>query len=136
MEGLGYQSPKAIPCDDLSAGEVGFIFANIKTISDAKIGDTITGRRESAPPSRCPGFKQIKPMVFAGLYPVESHEHGLLRDALEKLRLNDCAFTYEPENSRRWASASAAASWACCIWKSFRSGWSASSPKCGRFSIG
>jgi GTP-binding protein LepA len=98
VEGLGYQSPKAIPCDELTAGEVGFVFANIKTVSDAKIGDTITDH-ETPAAEPLPGFEEIKPMVFAGLYPVESHEHGLLRDALEKLRLNDSAFNFEPENS-------------------------------------
>jgi GTP-binding protein LepA len=98
VEGLGYQSPKAIPCDELSAGEVGFLFANIKTVSDAKIGDTIIDHENPAA-EPLPGFEEIKPMVFAGLYPVESHEHGLLRDALEKLRLNDSAFNFEPENS-------------------------------------
>jgi GTP-binding protein LepA len=98
VEGLGYQSPKAIPCEELAAGEVGFVFANIKTVSDAKIGDTITDH-ETPAAEPLPGFEEIKPMVFAGLYPVESHEHGLLRDALEKLRLNDSAFNFEPENS-------------------------------------
>ena len=98
VDGLGYQSPKAIPAAELSAGEVGFLFANIKTVSDAKIGDTITDQENPAS-EPLPGFEEIKPMVFAGLYPVESHEHGLLRDALEKLRLNDSAFSFEPENS-------------------------------------
>jgi GTP-binding protein LepA len=98
VEGLGYQAPKATPCDELQAGEVGFLFANIKTVSDAKIGDTITDHDHPAA-EPLPGFEEIKPMVFAGLYPVESHEHGLLRDALEKLRLNDSAFNFEPENS-------------------------------------
>ena len=98
VEELGYQSPKAVPCDELSAGEVGFLFANIKTVSDAKIGDTIIDHEFPAA-EPLPGFEEIKPMVFAGLYPVESHEHGLLRDALEKLRLNDSAFSFEPENS-------------------------------------
>src|SRR5690349_6423868 len=98
VEGLGYQSPKPIPCDELSAGEAGFLYANIKTVSDAKIGDTITDQQNPAS-EPLPGFQEIKPMVFAGLYPVESHEHGLLRDALEKLRLNDSAFNFEPENS-------------------------------------
>jgi GTP-binding protein LepA len=98
VEGLGYQSPKAIPCDELVAGEVGFLYANIKTVSDAKVGDTIT-EVENPAAAPLPGFEEIKPMVFAGLYPVESHEHGLLRDALEKLQLNDAAFTFEPENS-------------------------------------
>jgi GTP-binding protein LepA len=98
VEGIGYQAPKATPCDELSAGEVGFLFANIKTVSDAKIGDTIMDDADRAA-EPLPGFEEIKPMVFAGLYPVESHEHGLLRDALEKLRLNDSAFNFEPENS-------------------------------------
>jgi GTP-binding protein LepA len=98
VEGLGYQAPKATPAEELSAGEVGFVFANIKTVSDAKIGDTITDHEHPAP-APLPGFEEIKPMVFAGLYPVESHEHGVLRDALEKLRLNDSAFSFEPENS-------------------------------------
>jgi GTP-binding protein LepA len=98
VDGLGYQAPKATPCDELSAGEVGFLVANIKTVSDAKIGDTILDDENPAP-EPLPGFEEIKPMVFAGLYPVESHEHGLLRDALEKLRLNDSAFSFEPENS-------------------------------------
>ena len=98
VETLGYQAPKATPCDELSAGEVGYLFANIKTVSDAKIGDTIVDHENPAS-EPLPGFEEIKPMVFAGLYPVESHEHGLLRDALEKLRLNDSAFNFEPENS-------------------------------------
>jgi GTP-binding protein LepA len=98
VEGLGYQSPKPVSCQELSAGEVGFLFANIKTVSDAQVGDTITDDRNPAP-EPLPGFEPLKPMVFAGLYPVESHEHGLLREALEKLRLNDSAFIFEPENS-------------------------------------
>ena len=98
VEGLGYQSPKPTACNALSAGEAGFLSANIKTISDAKIGDTITDAVNGATEA-LPGFAEVKPMVFAGLYPVESHEHGLLRDALEKLRLNDSAFNFEPENS-------------------------------------
>ncbi|HUJ51851.1 MAG TPA: translation elongation factor 4 [Bryobacteraceae bacterium] len=98
VDGLGYQSPKPIPSEELAAGEVGYLFANIKTVSDAKIGDTITGVENPAS-APLPGFEEIKPMVFAGLYPVESHEHGRLREALEKLRLNDSAFNFEPENS-------------------------------------
>ena len=98
VDGVGYQSPKPVPCDELAAGEVGFLFANIKTVSDALIGDTITDHLNPAK-EPLPGFEPLKPMVFAGLYPIESHEHGLLRDALEKLRLNDSAFSFEPENS-------------------------------------
>jgi GTP-binding protein LepA len=84
--------------DELGVGEVGFLVANIKTVGDAKIGDTIT---ESARPTLepFPGFKELKPMVFAGLYPVESHAYGELREALDKLRLNDASFFYEPETS-------------------------------------
>jgi GTP-binding protein LepA len=98
VDGMGYQSPKPVPCDELSAGEAGFLFANIKTVSDAQIGDTVTSVENPASEA-LPGFQEIKPMVFAGLYPVESHEHGRLREALEKLRLNDSAFNFEPENS-------------------------------------
>jgi GTP-binding protein LepA len=98
VEGLGYQSPKPAPCEELSAGEVGYMFANIKTVSDAQIGDTVMDHDDPAP-EPLPGFEEVKPMVFAGLYPVESHEHGVLRDALEKLRLNDSALSFEPEHS-------------------------------------
>jgi GTP-binding protein LepA len=98
VDGLGVFSPKAIPVDELGVGEVGFIVANIKRVSDAKIGDTVT---ETARPTSepFPGFKELKPMVFAGLYPVEGHKYTELRDALEKLRLNDASFFYEPETS-------------------------------------
>src|SRR5579884_1584859 len=98
VENLGYQSPRPVPTTELSAGEVGFVVGNIKTVADAQIGDTITDENEPAA-EPLPGFQEVKPMVFAGLYPVESHEHGRLRDALEKLRLNDSAFNFEPENS-------------------------------------
>jgi GTP-binding protein LepA len=98
VDGLGVFSPKATPVEELGVGEVGFVVANIKTVSDAKIGDTITEtNRPTTEPF--PGFKELKPMVFAGLYPVESHQYGELREALEKLRLNDASFFYEPETS-------------------------------------
>ena len=98
VDGLGVFSPKATPVDELGVGEVGFIVANIKRVSDAKIGDTVT---EAARPTEepFPGFKELKPMVFAGLYPVEGHKYTELREALEKLRLNDASFFYEPETS-------------------------------------
>jgi len=97
-EQLGIFTPKAVVVDELGVGEVGFLVANVKKISDAKIGDTVT---EAARPTLepFPGFKELKPMVFAGLYPVEGHEYPELRDALEKLRLNDASFFYEPETS-------------------------------------
>ncbi len=98
VDGIGYQSPKPIPCQELSAGEVGFLFANIKNVADAQIGDTITSETGGAA-EPLPGFQVSKPMVFAGLYPVESHAHGELREALEKLRLNDSSLNFEPESS-------------------------------------
>ena len=98
VDGLGVFSPKATPVEDLGVGEVGFVVANIKVVADAKIGDTITeASRPTTEPF--PGFKELKPMVFAGLYPVESHQYSELREALEKLRLNDASFYYEPETS-------------------------------------
>jgi GTP-binding protein LepA len=95
---VGIFTPKPIEIDELGVGEVGFLVANIKKISDAKIGDTITEiSRPTLEPF--PGFKTLKPMVFAGFYPVEGHQYPELRDALEKLRLNDASFFYEPESS-------------------------------------
>jgi GTP-binding protein LepA len=98
VEDLGVLTPKPRPIDKLGVGEVGFIVANIKTVADVSIGDTVT---EAARPTLAPfpGFQEIKPMVFAGLYPVESHQYEELRDALEKLRLNDSSFFFEPEVS-------------------------------------
>jgi GTP-binding protein LepA len=95
---LGIFTPKPVEVDELGVGEVGFLVANIKNVGDAKIGDTITeSNRPTTEPF--PGFKELKSMVFAGLYPVEGHEYPELRDALEKLRLNDASFHYEPETS-------------------------------------
>ena len=98
IDQLGVFLPKPEPIDELGPGEVGFIVANIKTVSDAKIGDTITETNRPAAEA-FPGFKELKPMVFAGLYPVESHQYSELREALEKLRLNDASFFFEPETS-------------------------------------
>ena len=98
VESLGVLTPKPIEIAELSAGEVGFFVATIKNVADTKIGDTIT---EDARPAAeaLPGFEDIKSMVFAGLYTVDAHEHTALRDALEKLRLNDSSFFFEPESS-------------------------------------
>ena len=98
VEGLGVFTPKPVPVDSLTAGEVGFVIAGIKTVSDVAIGDTLTDGRAPAP-EPLSGFKEIKPMVFAGLYPVDADQYPELRDALEKLRLNDSSFFYEPETS-------------------------------------
>ena len=98
VESMGVLMPKPVEIAQLSAGEVGFFAATIKTVSDTRIGDTVTEEERPAP-AQLPGFEDIKPMVFAGLYTVDSHEHTLLRDALEKLRLNDSSFFFEPESS-------------------------------------
>ena len=98
VESMGVLMPKPVEIGELTAGEVGFFAATIKNVGDTKIGDTVTeDARPAATP--LPGFEDIKPMVFAGLYTVDSHEHTLLRDALEKLRLNDSSFFFEPESS-------------------------------------
>ena len=97
VETLGVLTPKPIPLDELAAGDVGFIVANIKRVADARVGDTVIAADQPAP--ALPGFEAIKPMVFAGLYPVNATDYELLREALGKLQLNDAAFFYEPETS-------------------------------------
>jgi len=98
VESMGVLTPKAVEINELTAGEVGFFFATMKNVADTKIGDTITDDDRPAIEA-LPGFEDIKSMVFAGLYTVDAHEHTLLRDALEKLRLNDSSFFFEPESS-------------------------------------
>jgi GTP-binding protein LepA len=95
---VGVFAPRPRRAERLGPGEVGFLMAAIKDIHDAKIGDTVTGADRAAT-EPLPGFKAVKPMVFSGLYPTESTQYEPLRDAMEKLRLNDSAFSYEPENS-------------------------------------
>jgi GTP-binding protein LepA len=98
VETVGVNRPKATPIDELGPGEVGFLTASIKTVADVQIGDTIT---DAANPTKepFPGFQEVKPMVFAGLYPTDSGQYEDLRDAMEKLRLNDASFFFEPESS-------------------------------------
>jgi GTP-binding protein LepA len=98
-EQVGVFTPKSVSRDALSAGEVGFIIAGIKEIHAAKVGDTVTLAARPAP-TALPGFKDVKPQVFAGLYPVESNQYEALRDALDKLKLNDASLHYEPEVSQ------------------------------------
>ncbi len=98
VESMGVLMPKPVEIGQLLAGEVGFFAATIKNVGDTKIGDTVTDDTRPAT-AQLPGFEDIKPMVFSGLYTVDSHEHTLLRDALEKLRLNDSSFFFEPESS-------------------------------------
>jgi GTP-binding protein LepA len=98
VEQVGIFSPKPTAVEALGVGDVGYLIAGVKRVGDAKIGDTVT---ETANPTTepFPGFMELKPMVFAGLYPVESHQYPDLREALEKLRLNDSSFFFEPETS-------------------------------------
>src|SRR5205823_6091517 len=98
VETVGVLTPKPVEIGELRAGEVGFLIANMKNVADTKIGDTITDDANPAIEA-LPGFEDIKPMVFAGLYTVDAHEHTALREALEKLRLNDSSFFFEPESS-------------------------------------
>ena len=97
-EQIGIFTPKRKPVDDLGPGEVGYIIAGIKDVRSARVGDTITHTDRPAAKA-LPGFKEIKPRVFAGLYPVESSDYGAFRDALSKLQLNDASLHYEPETS-------------------------------------
>jgi len=98
VEQVGVFTPKLVEVDQLSVGEVGYVIANIKRVADTKIGDTIT--EEARPTSEpFPGYLEVKPMVFAGLYPTNNADYEALRDALSKLQLNDSAFFYEPDTS-------------------------------------
>ena len=98
-EQVGVFTPKSVQRESLSAGEVGFVIAGVKELGNARVGDTIThASKPAAEP--LPGFKEIKPQVFAGLYPVEANQYDALRDALEKLRLNDASLRFEPETSQ------------------------------------
>ena len=98
-EQVGVFTPKSVARDELAAGDVGFVVAGIKELADAKVGDTVT---HSAKPAAepLPGFKEVKPQVFAGLYPVESNQYEALRNALDKLKLNDASLHFEPEVSQ------------------------------------
>ena len=99
VESVGVFTPKSVSRDSLSAGQVGFIIAGIKELKSAKVGDTVTlvNKPAAAP---LPGFKEVQPQVFAGLFPVEANQYDALRDSLEKLKLNDAALQYEPEVSQ------------------------------------
>ncbi|HEC21396.1 MAG TPA: elongation factor 4, partial [Chloroflexi bacterium] len=96
---IGIFAPDMKPVDELRAGEVGYVATGLKTIREARVGDTITHQERPAD-EPLPGYQAAKPMVFAGLYPVENEDYALLRDALEKLQLNDAALVFEPETSQ------------------------------------
>lgn len=95
---VGVFSPHPVELKELTAGEVGFVIANIKVVGDAKVGDTITHLHHGTDKA-LPGFQEVKPMVFSGIYPIDNGDYDMLRDALEKLQLNDAAFSFEPETS-------------------------------------
>jgi GTP-binding protein LepA len=99
VESVGVFTPKSVARETLSAGQVGFIIAGIKELKAAKVGDTVTLAAKPAP-APLPGFKEVQPQVFAGLFPVEANQYDALRDSLEKLKLNDAALMYEPEVSQ------------------------------------
>ena len=98
-EELGYMAPQRMPVEALEAGEVGYVVTGLKDVSSLRVGDTLTTRKAGAA-SPLPGYKDVKPMVFAGLFPTDSDEYPELRDALEQLKLNDAALFYEPETSQ------------------------------------
>ena len=98
VDEVGYLRLKMVPAEKILAGEVGYVMANVKNVADTRVGDTITAAKHSADKA-LPGFKHIKPMVFSGLYPTAAENYAELRDAMEKLRLNDSSFTFEPETS-------------------------------------
>ena len=109
--------PDMMPTKALGAGEVGYVITGAKDVSQSKVGDTITSAlKPAADPLE--GYRDPQPMVYAGLFPIDNAQYPELREALDKLKLNDAALIYEPERPWRWASVSAAASLACCIWKS------------------
>jgi GTP-binding protein LepA len=99
IEDIGIFSPRSVSLPALSAGQVGFVIAGIKELKVARVGDTITSVAKPAP-APLPGFKEVQPQVFAGLFPVEANQYDALRDSLEKLKLNDAALMYEPEVSQ------------------------------------
>jgi len=99
VEELGFFSPAMTPVESLSAGEVGYVVTGLKDVSRLRVGDTLTSVREPAT-AALPGYKDVKPMVFAGLFPTDSDDYPELRDALERLKLNDAALVYEPETSQ------------------------------------
>ena len=117
---LGYD-----PRPELRAGEVGYIAASIKDIADIHVGDTITTAANAAP-EPLPGYKPVLPMVYCGIYPADGADYESLCDALEKLRLNDAALSFEPETSVALGYGFRCGFLVCCTWRSFRSVWSAS----------
>ena len=121
VENVGVLSPRSQPRESLSAGQVGFVIAGIKELKAAQVGDTITlASRPADKP--LPGFKEVQPQVFAGLFPVEANQYDALRDSLEKLKLNDASLQYSRKFPRRSDSVSVVVSSGFCTWRSCRKG--------------
>lgn len=120
---VGYFGPDVLPCEELSAGMVGYITASLKNVKDTRVGDTVTNAEEPCS-EPLPGYKKVNPMVYCGLYPADGAKYPDLRDALEKLQLNDAALQFEPETSLALGFGFAVVSLDYFIWKSFRSVWS------------
>ena len=123
---VGVISPEPVKAGDLGVGEVGYLITGVKDVRQSRVGDTVTSQSNGATEA-LGGYKHPNPMVFAGLYPIDGDDYPTLRDALDKLQLNDAALAYEPETSGRSGSASGSASSACCTWRSSASASSGSS---------
>lgn len=113
------------PCDTLEAGEVGYLTASIKTVDEARVGDTVT-LAENPADAPLEGYRKVNPVVFCGIYPADGAKYPDLREALEKLSLNDASLLFEPESSKALGFGFRAAFWGFCIWKSSRNGSNAS----------
>jgi GTP-binding protein LepA len=120
---VGTLKLKQVPKQVIKTGDVGYIISGIKVAKEVKVGDTITTVARPAPAIQ--GFEDVKPMVFAGVYPIETDEYEELRDAMEKLQLNDASLTFEPNHLLLWVLVSVVVSWECFTWKLFRNVWNA-----------
>lgn len=137
---VGYNQLRQVPAEQLSLGEVGYVVANVRHVKETRVGDTVFDATQPAV-EKLPGYQEVRSMVFAGLYPTDTAQYENLRDALDKLQLNDASLNYEPERPPRSDSGFAPGSWGSCTWRSCRSGWSGSSisissPRCRTSSTG
>ena len=123
---IGVISPEPVVSKALSVGEVGYLITGVKDVRQSKVGDTVTLNKKPATQA-LPGYTEAKPMVYSGLYPIDGSDYGNLREALDKLQLNDAALQYEPETSAALGFGFRSASSACCTWRSSRSASNASS---------
>ena len=119
VENVGVFTPKAVNTERLTAGNVGYLIAGLKEIKSARVGDTITMSNKPTD-NPLPGFKEVKPTVFAGLYPINSADFESFRVALEKLSLNDSSLSFEPESSQALGFGFRCGFLVCCIWRLFR----------------